>query len=575
MKILDILNIKLNEIFEELNYDKKYAIFQYSDRPDLSDFQTNCAMPLCKILHKNPIDIAKTIIEKLNENNNLFSKISIDGPGFINVIIKENIIIDILNKTINSDKCGYENNEKTKTVIIDFGGYNIAKEPHVGHLRSTVIGESIRRIYEFCGDKVISDVHQGDWGLPMGMIIEGIREKYPDAKCFQNNFNNDKIEDLKLTAKELTEIYRSSNMKSKEDEEFNKKIHETTTKLQNTYKPYITLWKYFTEVSINDLKEIVVNILNAHFDLWNGESYVNQLMKIVIRNLTEQKIITESQGAQIIDISDKNDTIPPVIIKNSTGAVMYAASDIATILDRIQKFNCDLILYVVDARQSLHFKQVFLACEKIGLLNEKHKAEHCSFGTMNGKDNKPFKTRSGETVKLRNLIEDTIIKITEKSKNSDKETIENIAIACIKFADLINYRESNYIFDIEQFTNYEGKTGAYILYSIVRINSILNNQEKIDYRITELKTEEEKNLAIELTKFLNTVKNSYDKKSPNFIAEYVYNLSKKFNSFYAVCNINSENNISYKKSKISLIFLTRQYMEECIYLLGIKKVNKM
>lgn len=573
MTIIEKLNKELVDIFEQLNYDKKFAYFQYSDRPDLSDFQTNCSMSLCKILKKTPIDIANTIKNEL-EKIDFIEKITIDGPGFINIILKNSIYFDFINSTINDEKCGFKN-ISNKKVVIDFGGYNIAKEPHVGHLRSSVIGESIRRIYEFCGDRVIGDVHQGDWGLQMGMVIEGIRLKYPNIECFSENFNKDKIEDLNLTASELTEIYRNSSLKSKEDEDFNKKVHITTTKLQNNYKPYLVLWDYFTNISINDLKDLIENTLDTHFDLWNGESAVNDLIKLMIRNLTQKKIITESQGAQIIDISDLEENIPPVIMKNSEGAIMYATSDVATILDRIQKFNCDLILYVVDARQTLHFKQVFLACKKIGLLNEQHKAEHCPFGTMNGKDNKPFKTRSGEVVKLRDLINDTITKIKEKSIVKDEETIKNISVACLKFADLVNYRESNYIFDLEQFTNYEGKTGAYLLYGIVRINSILENQSILDYKLTEIKTKEEKELIVELTKFFDVVKNSYDKKAPHFIAEYVYKLVKKFSSFYSACNINNENELSYKNSKISLIYITKQYVATCLKLLGINIVNKM
>lgn len=573
MTIIETLNDALLDIFKKLNYDEKYALFQYSDRPDLSDFQTNCAMPLCKIYKKSPIEIANTIKTEL-KNIDFIDTISIDGPGFINIKLKNEILFNQLNTTINDNKCGHTDTSN-KTVIVDFGGYNIAKEPHVGHLRSTVIGESIRRIYKFCGDRVIGDVHQGDWGLQMGMVIEGIRLKYPQAECFKEYFNKDEITDLNLTASELTEIYRTASAKSKEDEEFNKQVHTTTTKLQNGYKSYNVLWKYFTNISINDLKELTEGTLKAHFDLWNGESAVNDLIKLMVRNLMQQKIVIESQGAQIIDISDMEDGIPPVIVKNSEGAVMYATSDIATILDRIQKYNCDLMLYVVDARQSLHFKQVFLACKKIGLLNEKHKAEHCPFGTMNGKDNKPFKTRSGETVRLRDLINDTIAKIEEKSTIKDRGVIEKIAVACLKFADLINYRESNYIFDLEQFTNYEGKTGAYLLYGIVRINSILANNELTEYKITQIQTKEEKDLLIELTKFNDVIKSAYDKKAPHFIAEYVYKLVKKFSAFYSACNINNEVDVDYKKSKLSLIYLTRQYVVKCVELLGIECVERM
>ena len=574
MSIIDKLSKLLLDVFRELEYNNKFAFFQYSDRPDLSDFQSNAAMALAKELHKSPRDVAQTIVDKL-KNSDIIENITIDGPGFINITIKDSFIINEINETFNDEKCGYKNDEKNKNVVIDFGGYNIAKEAHVGHLRSTVIGESIRRIYTFCGDKVTADVHLGDWGLQMGMVIEGIRLKFPNAKCFKENFDDETIDDINVTPAELTEIYRLASNKSKEDKEFNVNIHKTTKKLQDGYKPYITLWKYFTNISIDDLKDIAENILNAHFDLWNGESSVNDLMILMVRNLIDKKIIIESEGAKIIDLNDLEEGIPPAIIKNSEGSFMYAASDLATILERIQKFHADLILYIVDARQSLHFKQVFLAAKKIGLLNDLHKAEHCSFGTMNGKDNKPFKSRSGENVKLRDLINEVIAKIKEKSKIDDEKNIKNIAVACLKFADLINYRESNYIFDMDQFTNYEGKTGAYLLYSIVRINSIINQQNNNEYKIIQIKSKEEKDLLLELSKFSLTIKNAYDKKAPNILSEYVYNLAKKFSTFYAACPINSEIDINYKNSKLSLAFLVRQYVTVCLDLLGIDTVEKM
>lgn len=574
MNILALLSGELEKIFDSLEYDRKFANFQYSDRPDISDFQANCAMPLSKILHKTPMEIAEKIAEKLEEKD-IFKKVSVDGPGFINISLSEQFLLNIVNKTICDKNFGCVVNNYEKTVIIDFGGYNIAKEPHVGHLRSTVIGESIRRIYEFCGDRVISDVHQGDWGLNMGMVICGIEIKYPNLACFKENFRNETIDDLAIKTEDLTEIYRYANARIKNDKEFEEEVHRATKMLQDGYKPYRTLWKYFTEISIADLKELAVDVLGAHFDMWNGESHVHELIRLMLRNLIQSGIVTTSEGAKIIDLTDVDNSLPPLIMEKSDGAVMYASSDMATILDRIQKHNADLILYVVDARQSLHFKQVFSACEKINLLNEKHRAEHCPFGTVNGSDGKPLKTRSGEIIRLRDLINETIAKIEKKSQNSDRDTIKKIAVACIKFADLINHRESNYVFDFDQFTNYEGKTGAYILYSVVRINSILSNQEKFDYKITEIKTKEERDLIMELTKFSNTVMSSYNKKAPNFIAEYVYNLARKFSTFYANCSINNETLESYKKSKISLIFITKQYVEKCLYLLGIDPVIKM
>lgn len=569
--VLEILDNILKEVFKLLNFDEKYAFFQYSDRPDLSDFQTNCAMPLCKILRKSPIDIAKTITNELNKVD-IFESVTVDGPGFINVKLKNDFLMELINKTLNDDRVGYQNNDKSKTVIIDFSSPNVAKEMHVGHLRSTVIGESLRRIFLFAGDKVIADNHLGDWGTPMGMVIEGIRMKYPNAECFKDGFDGDEITDLNLNPKDLLDIYKSASSKSKEDEEFAKKIRETTKMLQDGYKPYRTLWKYFWNISVDDAKNIY-EILDAHFDLWNGESSVHELIKTMIKDFEKNNLIKISDGAKIVDLSHKD--MPPAIIEKSDGAFMYASSDLATILDRKNKYDPDLILYVVDYRQSLHFKQVFEVATMAGYLDKNHIAEHIAFGTMNGKDGKPFKTRSGDTVKLRELIDEMIDVISKKSSINDKEVIKDVAVACLKFADLINFRELSYIFDMEQFTSFEGKTGAYVLYGLARINSILNSQEKFDYNITTIKTKEEKDLLIEMTKFNSVINNAYNKRAPNFIADYVYNLVKKFSSFYANNTINNESDIEYKKSKISLIQLIKKHIEISLYLLGIKTVKRM
>ena len=572
MSILNLLNNKLIEIFKKLDFDIKYAVFTYSDRQDLGDFQTNASMVLCKILKKKPIEISQIIVDELKKDS-FFDKISIDGPGFINVSINNNELINYINTVSNENYLGFIKKDKQKTVIIDFSSPNVAKEMHVGHLRSTVIGESLRRIFLFCGDKVLGDNHLGDWGTPMGMVIEGIRIKYPNIECFQKNFNKDKITDLNLTATDLLEIYKLGSGKFKEDKIFEEKVKETTKLLQDGYKPYNVLWKYFWNISINDCKDIY-KILGSHFDLWNGESSVHNLNKIMIDDLTKKNIIIESNGAKIIDLSEYD--MPPLIMEKSDGAYTYDTSDVSTVLDRINKYNPDLMLYVVDYRQSLHFKQLFKACEKIGYLNDKVKAEHIAFGTMNGKDGKPFKTRSGDTVKLRELIDEMIDIITKKSSlKSNKETIQKIAVACLIFSDLSNYRESSYIFDMEQFTNFEGRTGAYILYSIVRINSILSANSMNDYNITEIKTKEERELLIELTKFSQIIEITYNKRAPNFLAEYVYNLAKKFSSFYSVCSINNENNLIYKQSKLSLIYITKKYIEKSLYLLGISTVEKM
>ncbi|MDR2760638.1 MAG: arginine--tRNA ligase [Rickettsiales bacterium] len=574
MAIIDELNQELQKIFDKLNYNsRELAYFLYSNRPDLGDFQTNCAMSLGKQLKTSPLGIARIIGEELKKSDKI-SLVSADGPGFINIKISERHLLNYLNKIMNSPKCGLEHGGEKKTVVADYGGFNIAKELHVGHLRPAVIGDSIRRIYEFAGDRVIGDVHLGDWGLNMGMTIQGIKLKYPGLKCFQNGFDGEKIDDLNITSADLTELYKLANAKAKEDKAFMDEVRLATKRLQDGFKPHRALWKYFKEICVKDLQELVCDTLDIHFDLWNGESDSGDTITQIIRNLMRTGQIIISDGAKIIDLAEYG--LPPLIMEKSDGAALYASSDVATVLDRVQKYNPDLILYVMDFRQELHIKQVFAACEKINILNrEKNKLLFCPFGTVNGEDGKPYKTRSGENVKLRSLVEEVTEKIAQKTAAGDESALKNIAGACIKFADLINHRESSYILNTEQFTNYDGKTGAYLLYGIVRINSILQNQEIFDYNITEVRAPEERDLMVELSKFNLYFEMAYDKQSPNIIAEYVFELIKKFSAFYAKCPINSEKDLAYRRSKISLLTLTKKIAETCLYLLGIKTVERM
>jgi arginyl-tRNA synthetase len=546
------INKCLNDIFENFLYDKKYAYFQYSDRPDLSDFQTNCSMPLAKLLKKNPLEIANKIVEELKKIN-CISKVAVDGPGFINVSIKDEFLLKF-----SSFHFSFPNQKKI--IVLDYSSVNVAKEMHVGHLRSTIIGESLKRIFRYAGDEVIGDNHLGDWGTNMGMVIEAIKTKYG------------KMTDLKLTAPELLELYRYSNNRSKDDKEYYEEVKKDTNKLQNKEKEYYELWKYFWEVSIDDMKEIY-KMLDVEFELWNGESIYHDLCGEMIEELDKNGLAKMSEGAKIIDLNEFD--LPPFILVKSDGSFLYSTTDLATCKYRKEKFDPDLELYVVDYRQSLHFKQLFESAKKCGYLTDKNKAEHISYGTMNGKDGKPFKTRSGDTMNLRDLIDETVAIIQKKSTVKDRETIERIAIACLKFADLLNFRESSYVFDLEQFTNYEGKTGAYILYSLVRINSILNGIEKKETKITTIKTAEERDLLLELTRFSEIFKMTYHKRAPHFLAEYTYNIAKKFNSFYTTSPINTEKDEEYKNTKISILYLTKEYLELCLHLLSIKSVVKM
>ncbi|MDR3289959.1 MAG: arginine--tRNA ligase, partial [Rickettsiales bacterium] len=551
--MLELLNVELEKIFVDLNYEKKIATFQYSDRPDISDFQTNSAMPLAKILKKSPQEIAKTITAEL-EKLPYFDKVSIDGPGFVNVVVKNEYIIK-------SENFEYKSPNKKRIIVMDYGSPNVAKELHIGHLRSVIIGESLKRIFTFMGDKVIGDDHLGDWGTNMGMVIEGIRNKFPHAKCFQENFNDDKITDLDLKPADLLALYQYSNSQAKEDKAFFQQVQDTTKLLQDGFKPYRVLWKYFWDISVVDINDVYATLGTIH-DVIQGESFYHEEIGDMIKELEANGNLVESEGAKVIDITDTG--MPPLLVVKSNGAYLYQSTDLATLRWHKRNNKPDLTVYAVDFRQSLHFKQLIESAKRCGYLDDKHTAEHVSYGTINGKDGKPFKTRSGDIMKLRDLIDDTIDAVKEKSTIKDDDTILNIAIACLKFADLINYRESSYIFDMEQFTNFEGKTGAYILYSLVRINSILSKLDDKKGDLKVIKTKEEKDLLIELTKFGTIIAQAEQKRAPHYIAEFVYNVAKKFSGFYANSPVNTETDLEYKKSKIAIILLTKKYIEICL-----------
>ncbi|GMO56022.1 MAG: arginine--tRNA ligase [Rickettsiales bacterium] len=566
--MLKILNKELKKIFEKLNFNQEFAFFVYSNRPDISDFQTNCAMPLAKSEKKSPIEIAEIIVSELKELP-CFDSVSINAPGFINVKVKNDFIIDFLNTAKNY---GYENNDKQKVIVIDYGSPNVAKELHIGHLRSAAIGECIKQMLLFNGDKVIGDNHLGDWGTNMGMVIEGIRHKYPQAKCFQEGFNDDKITDMDLKPEELLELYQYSNVRAKDDKAFFQQVQDTTKELQDGNKAYRVLWKYFWDISVADGNDVYAT-LNTKHDVIQGESFYHEEIGEMVDELTKKGILVESEGAKVVDITDTG--MPPLLVVKSNGAYLYQSTDLATLRLHRRVNNPDINMYVVDFRQSLHFKQLFESGKRCGYLDNEHTAEHIVYGTINGKDGKPFKTRSGGVVKLRDVINDTIEAVKQKSSIKDIDTITNIAIACLKFADLLNYRESDYIFDIEQFTNFEGKTGAYLLYTLVRIKSIFEKLDDQVGKLTIIKTKEERDLILELTKFGSVFKQALDKRAPHYIVEYVYNIAKNFSTFYSSSPIATETEPEYKASKIAILNFTKQYILICFKLLAINEVEKM
>lgn len=562
------LNEIIKSVFKKLkiNTDQNGKYIRISDRPDLCDYQSNIAFSLAKEKKESPIKIAEEIKEELSKDKDTFSEVSVAGNGFINLKLSDKFLSETTNNLLHNKESRINKNKKSKTIIVDYGGYNIGKQLHMGHLRPTIIGESIVRICKIKGDKTIGDVHLGDWGKPMGLIIEEIRDRGLDKTGV-------KLEDL-------NEIYPTASNKAKENEDFNKRALKATDDLQNGEEEATKIWKQFTSLSIEHTKKII-EVLDARFDLWEGEASADKITRETIEKLKKSGEIILDNGAYIIELPPEytdGKKLPPIIMEKTSGGLMYASTDIGTIVDRMNKFNPDEILYVVDDRQSLHFEQVFAAVRKTKLVKPETHLEHLKFGTICGEDGKPLKSRDGTAITLNEAINEAISKGIEKLKDrniseKDKKEIGTIiGVSSLKFADLMNDRTQNYIFNMEKAVASEGKTGAYILYSIVRINSILQknnikeeNLEKKEIQIPESKYE--RDLQLSLVKLPDIIDRAYDLKKPHIICEYLFEIAQKFNSFYA------NETISGSKEPISL--LTKQIMELLCYLLGMKTVKEM
>lgn len=555
------LEISIANTLSRLGYESSNAFVTPSNRPELSDYQSNVAMSLAKIAHKSPIIIANEVKSILKEDKN-FQNITVDGPGFINVSFSDDFLINLETS----------NQISNKKVIIDYGGPNIAKEMHVGHLRSAIIGESIKRIMKFCGDEVIGDVHFGDWGTPIGMLITQLKEE-------QSNLVNLKNFDMSIS--EISSLYKRANANFKGCDNFKNQARQATFELQNGNEFYRNIWKIFRDKSVEAVKKNY-DKLGVSFDLWLGESDTNDLLPKIVDDLLEKQIAMMSNGAVIVPMPPKKngDEKAPLILKKSDGAYTYAITDIATIVQRKRDFNPDAILYVVDARQSEHFEQVFATVRMANYVDDSVSLEHIAFGTVNGKDGKPFKTREGNVMNLSDLIELAEKKAGERIvSNSDKneDQIHKIAIGALKFQDLKNIRTSNYIFDTENFTKSEGKTGAYIQYAIVRINSILDKSEEKDFETAsvQITNKIEREILLQLKRFSEALSLAYTNREPSAICEYMYLLAQKFSNLYADVSINSEQDVEIRKSRLKLCKMIKDMLEQCLDLLGIKAPNRM
>ena len=586
-KLTDYMAEELSAAFEKAGYDSSYGKVGVSNRPDLCEYQCNGAMAGAKAYKKAPFMIADDVVGNLADSK-VFSMKEMVKPGFINLKVSEEFLADYLKEMEKDEKLGADTAKEPKTIVIDYGGPNVAKPLHVGHLRSAIIGESIKRIGRFVGHKVIGDVHLGDWGLQMGLIITELKHRQPELVYFDDSYTGEYPAEAPFTISELEEIYPCASGKSKEDEAYRQEALEATHLLQQGKPGYMALWNHIMSVSVTDLKRNYAN-LNVSFDLWKKESDAQPYIPDMVEMMKEKGFAYEDQGALVVDVKEETDTkeIPPCMLLKSDGASLYTTTDLATIVERMKLFQPDEILYVVDKRQELHFIQVFRCARKTGLVKEDTRLSFLGFGTMNGKDGKPFKTREGGVMRLENLIadidEEMFTKIVENRSVRDKDardTAKIVGRAAIKYGDLSNQATKDYIFDVDRFTSFEGNTGPYILYTIVRIKSILNRYVEAGGNleageILPASNGSEKNLMLQLSGFGSMIESAFEEKAPHKICAYIYEVSNAFNSFYHETKILSEENQAQKESYIRLLQLTKRVLETSIDLLGFEAPDKM
>ena len=591
--LIDLITEQVTNAFTGQGYDAKYGKVTLSNRPDLCEYQCNGAMAAAKEYKCAPFMISDKIAQALAENE-LFESVESVKPGFINMKVSPAYLAKyVSDMKADEGRFGCDKAAHPKTIIVDYGGANVAKPLHVGHLRSAVIGESIKRIGKFMGHHMIGDVHLGDWGLQMGLIIVELKERKPDLVYYDESYTGEYPKEAPFTISELEEIYPTASKKSKEDEAFREAAMEATSQLQAGRRGYRALLAHILDVSVTDLKKNYDN-LNVSFELWKGESDAQPYIPDMVQMMKDKGFAYMSEGALVVDVKEDTDTkeIPPCIILKSDGASLYSTTDLATIVMRMQDYNPDAIIYLTDQRQSMHFVQVFRCARKTGLVGPDVELTHIGFGTMNGKDGKPFKTRDGGVMRLEYLLdeinEEMLKKITENQKEKEnldiseeeaKQTAKTVALAAVKYGDLSNQASKDYCFDIERFTSFEGNTGPYILYTIVRIKSILKKytakNSLPDAPILGEHSASEKNLMLVLSRFNAMMENAYEEKAPHKICAYIYELANAFNGFYHETKILSEEDLKVQASYIGLLVLTKNILETCIDVLGFSAPDRM
>lgn len=589
-KIIDYISNRVAQAFQTAGYDPALGVVTVSNRPDLCQYQCNGAMAAAKQYHKAPFMIAQAVVDAL-AGEEMFSKVEMVKPGFINLDLSGEFLAQCMNRMNSDDRCGVEKAEHPLTIVVDYGGPNVAKPLHVGHLRSAVIGESVKRTARFMGHNVIGDVHLGDWGLQIGQIITELRERQPDLPYFDPERIDGYPEEAPFTISDLEEIYPCASKKSKEDEAFKLAAQTATAELQAGRPGYRALWKHIINVSVADLKQNYEK-LDVCFDLWMGESDAQPYIPAMVEQMKADGHAYLSEGALVVDVAEEGDKVevPPCMVLKSDGAAQYETTDLATLVQRRQDFNPDRVIYLADKRQELHFLRVFRCAYKTGIIDkEKCSLEYIGFGTMNGKDGKPFKTRAGGVLRLEYLLKEVTDAVYEKSRANSSGNIseeelraiaEKVALAAIKYADLSNQPAKDYVFDVDRFAGFEGNTGPYIMYSMVRIKSILN-KFRTAYPDAELGTilapdcKSETDLMLTLGKFNETVYQTYEQKAPNKLCHYIYELTGVFNQFYNECNIMKEADAARQASYVTLIQLVLHVLEIAIDLLGFSAPDRM
>ncbi len=587
--ILNRLTDEVGAAFAAAGFDPSLGKVTVSNRPDLCEYQCNGAMAGAKALRRNPFEIAEKVAEAL-QSSGVFSMAEAVRPGFLNLKLSDEFLLSWLTEMDADERLGSPLPEKQKTIIVDYGGPNVAKPLHIGHLRAAIIGESVKRMGRFLGHNMIGDIHMGDWGLQMGLIIALLKERQPELCYFDPAFTGPYPEEAPFTLSELEEIYPAASAKSKEDPEFHAKAMQMTHALQRGEPGCRAIWEQIVRISVEDLKKNYER-LNVYFDLWKGESDADPYIADMVKSMKEEGFAYESDGALVVDVAEEEDSteVPPCMILKSDGAALYTTTDLATLVEREKDYHPDQIIYVVDKRQQLHFTQVFRTAKKTGILPESTKLDFLGFGTMNGKGGRALKTRDGGVMRLEQLINDVDQEMYRKMKESEAISLSDeeaastariVAVSAIKYGDLSNQAGKDYIFDIDKFTSFEGNTGPYIMYTIVRIKSILRKySEKYgdseEIRLSVPRNPEERALMLSLTGFAACMQGAFSDLAPHRVCAFLYETANAFNRFYHVTKIITEEDGERRRGWIGILRLTLRVLSQCIEVLGMEAPERM